>query len=503
MVVVFVLISLWWQNIDQSLPNGDYGKHLDIAFGYYNLISHGYVGAPFKAYNLYPPLTHLAGAYFSLIAGGPSILRMVMGENLFFVPMLAFGCYWAGSIAFGRFAGVLAAAFGLGTPMIISLFHQFMTDGPTAAMVAITVAAMLATERFSRARMSVVAGLLAGIGAYTRATFVLFILGLLLVMVLRGGWRERKGLGLFVLSAVVIAGPWYGLHFHDLYSQTSGAVSAQQPLWYGSHPYPSDNQPLKYTWYAWDLVNVQLYLPLALFSLIGVVTLSVGWIRNRSSDSLLPELLIGGFVGYLGVSLLTLEDPRYTIPALVYVAVIATGWIVRVRWRSLEVALAVLLLAVVVFNTTQINKAWPGVNATITLPGQEIGSPIGQGTLVIANTFGYFAGQPAPAPARATILRFLERIKHDGATAVTFDSQSLNSGGYNLNQLSLLATIAGLKVAGFAADTVTSPSTWWIFRSSPATTHSPPCLSSPAMNDTTGFYTVPGPLGPGERWRCP
>ncbi len=503
MVVVFVSITLWWQKADQSLPNGDYAKHLDIAFGYYDELSHGYFGAPFKAYNLYPPLTHLVGAYYSLIAGGPSILRMVLAENLFFVPMLAFGCYWTGSIAFGRVAGVLAAAFALSTPMIVSLFHLFMTDGPTAAMVAITVAAMLATERFSRTRMSVLAGVLAGVGAYTRATFVLFILGLLLVMILRGGWRQRKGLGLFVLSAVVIAGPWYGLHFHEVFSQTNGAVSAQQPLWYGGHPYPSDTQLLKYTWYAWDLVNNQLYLPLALFFLIGLVTLSVDWIRNRSSDSLLPELVVGGFVGYLATSLLTLEDPRYTIPALVYVAVISTGWIVRVRWRSAQVALGALLLAVVVFNTLQINEAWPGVNASITLPGKEEGSPIGQGTLQVAATSGYFAGPPMRSPARTVLIRFLERIRRDGATAVSFDSQSLNSGGYNLNQLSLLATLAGLKVAGFAADTVTSPYTWWIFRASPGTGGTPPCIPSPAIKDTTGFYTVPGPLGPGARIRCP
>jgi hypothetical protein len=502
MVVVFVLISLWWQDTDQSLPNGDYAKHLEIAFGYYRLLAEGYIGAPFKEYNLYPPLTHLVGAVYSLIVGGPSIIRMVLAENLVFVPLLAFGCYWAGTVVAGRAAGVLATAFALGSPMIISLFHLFMTDGPTAAMVAITVAALLASERFSRTRMSLLAGVLAGIGAYTRATFVLFILGLVLVMVLRGGWRQRKGLALFVVAAVVIAGPWYGLHLHDLYSQTSGAVSAQQPLWYGSHPYPSNGQLLKYTWYGWDLVNQQLYLPLALFFLVGLVTLSVGWLRDRRSGSQIPELLVGGFVGYLGTSLLTLEDPRYTVPAMVYVAVFATAWIVRLKWRRLAVGLGALLVLVVIFNSTEIDKGWPSVNANITLPGREVGSPIGQGTLAVASTSGYFAGQPAPAPARGVMLKFFGRIRGDGAKEVAFDSQSLNSGGYNLDQLYLLATISQLGVAGFDPTVVNSPKTWWVFRSSPASTHVAPCILS-FLRDTTGIYTVPGPLTPTSRLRCP
>jgi hypothetical protein len=506
MVIVFVLISLWWQNTDEALPVGDYGKHLLIAFGFYNLIVHGYVGAPFKEFTGYPPLTHLVGAYYSLIAGGPTIIRMVMSENIVFVPLLAFGSYWTAAQAFNRTAGVLAALFALTTPMIISLFHTFMTDGPTTAMVAITVAAMLATDRFAKTRMSLLAGALAGVGAYTRSTFVLFIAGLFVVMMLRGGWHNRKGLGLFLLGAVVIAGPWYGLHFHDLFSETGGAVTSKQPLWYANYPYPTKTQLLKYTWYGWALVNQQLYLPLTLFFLAGLVMLSVAWLRNRSRDSLVPELVAGGFIGYLGTSLLTLEDPRYTIPALVYIAALATGWVVSIRWRPVRFVMIALLVLVALFNTDQINRGKPGYHTTIVLPeGRPAGAPnpIGEGTLTVAGTAGYFASQPARSPERPVLLSFLKRIKDDGATSVAFDAVSLNNGGYNLDSLSLLAVIAGLNVAGYAADTVTSPQVWWIFRTTSAAMHHKYCIPSPAINDTTGFFTVPGPLGPTARLRCP
>ena len=48
MTIVFLLITVWWQSADESIPVGDYGKHLLIAFGYYDLIHAGHYGAPFR-----------------------------------------------------------------------------------------------------------------------------------------------------------------------------------------------------------------------------------------------------------------------------------------------------------------------------------------------------------------------------------------------------------------------------------------------------------------------
>jgi hypothetical protein len=513
MVIGFILISVWWQNADHRIPDGDYGKHLLIALGYYDVIKEGYLGNPFRQYNQYPPLTHLVGAYYSLFAGGPSIVRMVVGENLVFAPLLGFGCYWAGRVTFGRLAGVLAAAFALGTPMLIALFHDFMTDGPTAAMVAITVAAMLASDRFANARMAAVAGLLGGVGMYSRSTFPLFIAGLFLVMVMRGGWRNRKGLLLFLGVGFLIAGPWYILHFHDLQGLTNGTINPhQQPAWYDSTPYPSRTELFKYTWYGWAMINTQLYLPLVLFFVIGLVGLSFGWLRNRSPDSYVPELVVGGFVAYITTSLMTLQDPRYTIPAIVYVAVLGTGWITRLRVRSLRLAVAALLVGIVVINTTQTNKDWPGWHTVINLPNAKP-NPIYQGSLTVFQSYGYIISQPEPSPVRDLLLRFMKGIKRDGATSVVFDGSSLNSGGYNLNSLTMIARLAGLQVPGYWTSLVTTPQIVWVYRTSPDDARhalgnphgagAPFCLASPGFSDGTGLYVIPGPLSPNARIRCP
>jgi len=502
LTIGFVLITIWWQNADASFPAGDYGKHLLIAFGYYNLIHEGYFGAPFREYNLYPPLTHLVGAWYSLFAGGPSIARMVIAENLVFVPALTFGCYWAASVAFNRLAGVLAAVFALGTPMIISLFHMFMTDGPTAAMVALSVAAMLACRRFESLPLSALAGALVGVGMYTRSTFVLFILGLFLTMLARGGWRRWRGVLWFIGVAFVIAGPWYVYHFHDLFSMTQGAVSAKQPLWYGNQPYPSDTQLLKYTWYGWDLVNVQLYLPLTLFFVVGTITLAISWLRDRRSDSLVPELLAGGFVSYLSISLLTLEDPRYTIPALVYMAVLAGGAIASIRGQRLRWVAVAALSVVALLNTDENNRGSPAWNLSIDLPGRTA-SPIGQGTLNVFASAGFVVNQPQRSPDRRALVDFFTALKREGATSIAFDAVSMNNGGYNLDTLSVLARLADLRVAGYAADTVTGPDVVWVFRNTPQVAGHAYCIPSPTLNDGTGLFAVRGPLGPGARISCP
>jgi 4-amino-4-deoxy-L-arabinose transferase-like glycosyltransferase len=502
LVLGFFVISVWWQNVDQRIPDGDYGKHLLISFGYYDLIKEGYWGAPFRQYNFYPPLTHLVSAWYSVFAGGASVVRMVVAENLVFVPLLGFGCYWAGSIAFDRLAGALAAMFALGVPMVISLFHAEMTDGPTAGMVAITVAAMLASDRFSRTRMSALAGALAGVGMYTRGTFALFIIGLFAVMLVRGGWRSPRGALIFLALGALIAGPWYLVHYHDLLSQTSGAASGQQPLWYGGYPYPSRTDLLKYTWYGWDMINVQLYVPLTIFFIVGLIGLSVRWLRDRTRESLVPELVIGGFVSYLTISLITLEDPRYSIPALVYVAVLGTAWITMVRTRPIRILAAGALTTVVVINTAEVNKAWPGWNTAITLPGAP-GSPIGQRSFTFFSTAGYVNNQPQPAPALPAILSFLKGLKRAGIKSVAFDPPSLNGGGYNLNSMSVIAHLAGLKVAGYYPALVTNPQVAWVFRTSPFTAHHAYCLKSPAVPDGTGFYAVLGPLRPYDPIFCP
>jgi hypothetical protein len=502
-VIGFIAISAWWVLTDTRLPNGDNGKHLVTAFSFYDDLRSGFFGVPFKSYSEYPPGVHMVGAIGSLIAG-PKVATAVITENVVFVPMLAAGLYGVGRRAFNRFAGALAVLFGLAAPLVGALFHVFMLDVPTAAVVAVTVWALLASDRFANVRVSALAGLATAFGLYCKGTFVVFIAGLVLVMLLRGGWRNWRGLLAFVAIPALIAGPWYVYHFHQLTGQTQGAVNAQALNWYGSVPYPAQWSVDNFTWYWWNLVNNQLYLPLAALFVIGFAWTAWRAIqRRRDRTSIMPELLAGGVVSYIGCSLITIDDPRYTLPGLIYVAVIATGWIAN-SWRPLRWALAGALVVVLALNSLNLNWNWPGWYSVIRLPG-HVDNPIGEGSLTVASPLGYVESRPDPKIGLG-LMKLMKRARADGARQVIFDAVSMNNGGYNLYGLAVFARGAHLGVAGFDPGEARERSTIVMFRASPrdlARQGVKPCLMSPLINDGTALFIRWGPEHPKQDMHCP
>ena len=64
-----------------------------------------------------------------------------------------------------------------------------------------------------------------------------------------------------------------------------------------------------------------------------------------------PELLAGAVVSYICMTLLLHKDPRYTLPALVFVAVLATGWIATLSRRRLRACLSAAVVAIAAICT--------------------------------------------------------------------------------------------------------------------------------------------------------
>ena len=205
---------------------------------------------------------------------GYSAGAVVMAQNLVFVPLLALGCYGTAKVAFGREAGLLAALFAFAVPMVLSLFHQALPDAPLTAMVAVTVWLLLASDRFARPAIAAAAGVAAGLGMYTKGTFVVFIAGLVRDAAAARRLAAAEGLSRCSAGlAAVIAAPYFIDQFSAIEAQSSAASRrarrAALPLWYGNVTYPDRTSVENFTWYFWNLVNNQLYLPLTLFFLAG------------------------------------------------------------------------------------------------------------------------------------------------------------------------------------------------------------------------------------------
>ena len=483
LALAFIAISAWWLAVDDRLPNSDSGKHLFFAFSYSDMLqAHNWL-QPFLTWNQYPPGVHMVGAVSSWLFG-ISADRAVFAENLVFVPLLAIGCYGAASLASDRRAGVLAAVFAFATPMFISLMHSFLLDGAQACAVAISVWLLLLSDRFRRTGVTVAAGIAVGLGFYTKATFPIFIAGLLAVMLVRGGWRNWRNVLLFVVIAFAIFDPWYANHYIDLKGQTTSVTGASVPTGSASR-WTVDN----FTAYTWRGLSVQFLLPLSLFFLAGLGAGIWTWVRDRSRSSLIPELVGGALVSYLGISYLALDDPRYTLPALVYVAVLGTWWIPRATPLVQRVA-TVALVGVLVLNTLWVSfgvagnhgayiylpKALNSHELTVVYPGYIDGGPNSNGHGVIA---------------------ILEAAKRSGAVQAGTDIASLNLTPYHYYSVWVSSWEIGL--APQATQAPLGPRDVFLLRLDIEKVGEPPCFD---IGDGTGIYVKRGPK-PDAPFTCP
>lgn len=495
LVVGFIAISAWWVSVDARIPNGDNGKHIIHAFQYLGEFQNGHWLAPLFVYTQYPPLVHVVGAVGAAI-GGASVESVILAENLVFVPLLALGTYKAAALAFGRFAGLLAVVFVLAAPMVMSLFHVFMLDAPAAALAAVSVWLMLASRRFASLPYSIAAAVAIAAGLYVKTTFILFVAGLGLALIARGGWRQWRNVAVAMGVLLILVEPWYFIHFNDIRGLTTGAINQQTALWYGGVPYPSRWSLDNFSWYGWNLLNNQVYLPLFLFFLVGVGVAVVRWTRNRSG-SYVPELLVGMVVGYLGISLISLDDPRYSLPLLVYVAVFATGWIPSLpTWGRTAAGIGLALVLVV--NTALLNFTGGDIHGRLKLPGAP-NSPIGEREMTFFSNRGYIEGRPDPDGVTPRFVDLLKRARGDGARQVVFQPESMNNGGYNLFGLTIFARMADLQVPGFQAEML-GPEDVFVFRLHPDQVGQPPCLLS---WDGTGIYMYKGQPSADKPTYCP
>ena len=152
-------------------------------------------------------------------------------------------------------------------------------------------------------------------------------------MLLRGGgWRNVRGIGAYVAVALLAAAPWFLAHLGELRDIADNATAN------GTVP-PLARPPVvsleNAEWYGWALANSTLFLPLLLFAAVGVGWAVVDLVRRERPLGWTPELLAGLAVAWVAITVMPHHDLRYTIPLIVYLAVLGTAWIPRLpgTWR--------------------------------------------------------------------------------------------------------------------------------------------------------------------------
>jgi hypothetical protein len=397
--LLFIALSIWWILTDNRLPGGgDPGRHLLEAIDLADRVRGGDLLAPVTYDSdpfAYPPLVRTIGAAVELLGlrlqdWGPIAL------NLIFVPLLAAGCYLTGSLVFGRLAGVLAAIFALASPMVLQLFHVYLLDAPVAAIIAFGLWALLASDDFRDPPRSILAGALIGLAMLVKPTAPIFLAGPFALMLLRGGWRRGRNLALLAAAALLVAGPHYLANLGDYVSLAGEATVASTDPWTQAFGWTFEGwerfSPESLAWYAWAAVNTQYLVPLLSLFAVGLVVCVTGLRRRRH----VPDLLAGLAVGYLAMTMLAVHDPRYSLPLVVFIAVIATGWIATSsRAWAAGTGSGILCLAVVLNIAANVGLAG---TFKVTLPGDDADDLIHPGALTVVDKGGYVVGEPRRNP---------------------------------------------------------------------------------------------------------
>lgn len=437
-------VAVWWVLSDHQVPSWDPAAHMFRSLQYADAFRRGDLTEWFTSYQTpgYPPLVYLLGAFATLVFG-EGVPQFVIAEVAVFLPLLALGTYRAARLAYGARAGAWAAVFVLGSPLIVAQSHVFMLDLPQTAMVAVAIWLVLASRRFERGGVALAAGLACGLGMLTKNIFVLMVGGLVVVAVLRGGWRRPKGLGLFVLGVAVTGLPWYVAHFDGLLSYALGGSVSGESSVYGADP--GRWSPDDWLWYLWAALNVQLYLPLWLFGAAGTAW-GIGRIARRrpwAPDDVTPELLGGLLAAIVLCVALTHNDVRYTMPLVVYVGILGTAWFATGGRRWLRVAAGALLAAVCALNLFTASTG-EGPDAGLRVPGTWTPAVTDAGRATVFSTGGWLVAGPQDG---GRVQDALAAARRQGARLVAIDRVGAGASDFNAAAIGVLARFAGLRVA--------------------------------------------------------
>jgi hypothetical protein len=499
---LFVAITCWWLTQDRSIPIFDAGGHLSLAIYVHQALSAGLVLQAVTLMAPYPPFAYLVGQ-LGILFGGVGIAPLIIAENLVFVPLLALGCYQVGRLAFGPLAGLLAVVFALSSPLITAQFHVFMIDAPETAMVAVSVWLIIATEGFSRLWICAVAGLAVGLGMLTKEPFGIFVVGIVAVTAVRGGWRSWRGVAIFAVIALAIALPWYiheyaqirtiGTEATSSSAVAGGVEGANEPRGIA----PPRLSPANLEWYLWNFVNAQLYLPLFIFAAVGWLWTMVAFARRRPISPLTLELAVGAFAAWALLTETYIHDTRYSMPLTVYLAVFGAGWIVRLPHRG-QIAATAALVLVAIANTLGASFG-TGRPLQVSLPGSYTAALNKPGHLTLYSNQGYLVSGPH---RDGDLLAMLKALRRHGVRGIIWSRSQAYAPDFSFGGVAALAQFADLKpLLTIGREVELGPGNAVLDHSARAPGGGPPCV---LLDDGTGIWVRLGnPNAPGARNYCP
>ena len=248
----------------------------------------------------YPTLLLYVLAPFQAWQDEPSYLTARLIVVAFGVAAVA-AAWWLGRAAYGKTAGLVAAAAVAVETIGVAYSHMAVTDVPMTALIAVSLAFAV------RGRLEL-AGLVAGLAASAKYPAVFLVVPL--VVAAWGKWR-RLGYSLGIAVVAFLAtSPYVLVHPHQAWADASRVQRLAREGWLG---FEHDSWALfSFTGKLWDGFGPAL--------VIGVIGLALALYRRTRTD-----LILASFVLAYLVDLLTIRAhfDRYVLPLVPALAALA------------------------------------------------------------------------------------------------------------------------------------------------------------------------------------
>jgi 4-amino-4-deoxy-L-arabinose transferase-like glycosyltransferase len=304
------------------------------------------------------------GALVGLVTAGMMFLvgleedAAVLAACGLFLPILLLAVYGLGLRLVSRPAGLLAAALVSVSPGVTIHQRLFLLDLPLAAMVALSLYLLLASEGLRRRGSTILFLLAAGLGLSVKVNFALFVAGPLAVVLAsraRGFWRARSrraagrrwlALALPAAALLLAAGCWALLQGTEL-GHHLGRVIGDRLAALTRVPAGE----LLVHW-GYQLLNIPLHFIHQSLSFLLLLALLLGarfvfplW-SVRNAYLVLPLLCAGLFFFFFSPPD---QAARYLLPSLGPLAVLAAGGLLALGRPRRPAVGAVLALGLLQF----------------------------------------------------------------------------------------------------------------------------------------------------------
>jgi hypothetical protein len=305
-----VLVAAIWLALDRRPPEWDHANHLERATLCARDLRSGDVQSILERSSFYPPLVLCLTGAVSFVMPMEAAAGVVM---LAFLALGMAAVYRLGCVLASEPVGQVAALLFATAPFVVYCVLRLQLDLPLATMVALALAALLATEDFTRRGASLLCGVIAGLGMLTKPTFALYVVPSALCLLLRSRRRGLLGAALTFVVAAAVSLPWFGPRLFGLGAQLEARSFAQAAE--AGHPEPLTLAGLLF-YPRW--LGYEIGLGAAALAVIGLVMV----VRRRQWYVLTAVL-----APFVVLELIRNKNLRYALPLVGVLALVAAlGW---------------------------------------------------------------------------------------------------------------------------------------------------------------------------------